>query len=174
MLMIDQDYIRHIATYDPETGEFVRIKKKSWTGNWYNCHSVPKSITEYGYFQMNVNGRPYVIHRLIWLWMTGEWPDDIDHIDGDRQNNKWKNLRSISRQENLKNMGIKSTNTSGVTGVSFNNQSKKWQAYIHSEKRKRKHLGYFESIEDAITARLKAEKKYGYHENHGRRNSWQG
>lgn len=171
--MITQEYIKKICDYDPDSGIFKRILRQSWKGNWYQCNSIPKSTTAYGYLQMNVAGKPYLVHRLIWLWVTGEFPDeDIDHIDGDRLNNKWVNLRQVDRESNLRNMGIRAENTSGITGVSFAKDRNKWHAYIGIGDGERKHLGYFTEKEDAINARAEAEIKYNYHFNHGKRESW--
>lgn len=173
-MTITSEYLKWIMTYDPLTGDVVRIRKQSWRGNWYDCESVPKSITPYGYLQMNVQGRPYAVHRLIWCYMTGDFPPfDIDHLDGDRLNNKWENLRAVDRETNLRNVGIKPNNSSGVNGVSFAKDRNKWHAYIGCGSGERISLGHFETLEEASVARKLAELQLGYHPNHGRRESWQ-
>ena len=172
-MKITTEYLQKIMTYDPESGLVVRIMKQSWAGNWHPSHSVPKSITAYGYLQMNVGGRPYAAHRLIWCWVTGEFPEhDIDHIDGDRLNNRWANLRAVTRETNLRNTGIKSTNTSGVTGVSFARDRNAWHAYVGTGKGCRQSLGHFSTMIEAVEARRLAEMGLGYHPNHGRRQAW--
>ncbi len=99
--------------------------------------------------------------------MTGAMPcDEIDHIDHDRCNNRWENLREVTHRENSMNTSMRSDNTSGAMGVSFAKREQKYNAYIHVDG-KRKSLGYFEDINDAIAARVAAEVEFGYHVNHG-------
>lgn len=174
MRPFDAEYIRFICTYDADSGSFVRVMKKSWRGNWVKCYSIPNSVTAYGYLQMSVEGRPYAVHRLIWLHVTGSFPEcDIDHIDGNRLNNSWVNLRSVTRRENLRNSGIRVDNTSGVPGVSFAKDRRLWCAYIETGEG-RKYIGHFRVFDDAVKARRGAEVEYGFHTNHGARPSWRG
>jgi hypothetical protein len=99
--------------------------------------------------------------------MTGEWPSEqIDHIDHIKQNNRWLNLREADNQTNSKNKPILSTNTSGVTGVSWDKSKQKHHAYITVNDRKLS-LGCFDAFEDAVSSRKSAEVRYGFHRNHG-------
>jgi len=101
--------------------------------------------------------------------MTGEWPEkQIDHIDGNPLNNKWDNLRDVTSQENGRNKRILKNNTSGFTGVCWDDVNKKWRAFIRVD-RKTIHIGRFTNIQQAIDARKDANIKYGFHENHGKR-----
>ena len=121
-----------------------------------------------GYRIITINRVNYLAHRLVWLWHTAEWPaDEIDHINGDRLDNRIENLRVVTCQENHKNKKLPSTNTSGVMGVCFHKQAQKWEAYIKVDGKK-KYLGLFTDWFEAVCARKSAENKYGYHENHGR------
>jgi hypothetical protein len=100
--------------------------------------------------------------------MTGKFPKlDIDHIDGNGINNKWNNLREVTRSQNCRNIKLASNNTSGFIGVRWNEENKKWRALIGID-RKSKHLGYFDNLEEAIMARKNAERMFGFHPNHGR------
>lgn len=120
-----------------------------------------------GYRQGEIFGRHSKAHRVLWLLYTGKWPSaDIDHINGIRSDNRIENLRVVSRAENLKNQRLRTNNTSGVTGVSWDKRSGKWHAHIQVNVR-RKHIGYFTKISDAIAARKAAEVEYGFHANHG-------
>lgn len=167
------ELVRTICRYDPLTGEFVRVMRRSWLGNWFDCHSMPKSVSAYGYLQMSFEGRPYLVHRLIFLYMTGEFPpEDVDHINGDRLDNRWANLRLVSRQNNLRNQGLRIDNTSGVIGVHFDKNKNKWLAYIGVGEGKREALGYYETKDEAIDVRKAAEIRHGYHKNHGTRDGW--
>ena len=85
---------------------------------------------------------------------------DWDHIDRNEMNNRRSNLRPCTRQENIRNKSIQSNNTSGIIGISWREDRNKYRAYITVEKRKQIFLGYFHNKEDAIKARLEAEKKY--------------
>jgi hypothetical protein len=121
-----------------------------------------------GYLSGAIFGRGYRAHRVLWLLHTGKWPSSqIDHINGDKADNRLVNLREVTNEENSKNQKIRVNNTSGVHGVFWNKRNKKWQAMIGISGG-RKHLGFFAEKEDAATARKAAEIKYGFHENHGR------
>lgn len=171
---VTAEHIRTICTYDPETGLFVRVLRKTTLGGWVNCYRVPRSTTAYGYLQMNVNGWPHLVHRLVFLHMLGYFPiDDVDHIDGNRVNNQWSNLRLVSRQENLRNCGVRPSNTSGQVGVSFAKDRGSWHAYI-GDGDGRTSLGHFKTLDEAVAARQGAEQILGYHTNHGARPSWRG
>jgi hypothetical protein len=107
-------------------------------------------------------------HKAIVAIMTGCWPEDsVDHINGDRQDNRWVNLRLASRADNNRNMRRRCDNTSGFAGVTWNKRRAKWSAYIRSGGRYVS-LGDHERLEDAAAARKAAVARYGYHENHGR------
>ncbi len=108
------------------------------------------------------------MHRLAWLYMYGEWPvGDIDHINGIRDDNRLINLRSVSRQENLRNRRTGRNNTSGVMGVNWDKSLGKWRSSIGIGG-KTKHLGVSHYKWDVICLRKSAEMKYGFHLNHGR------
>lgn len=172
--MNDFELVKKLFFYDPESGDFYRIAKLSWKRNIYQCPlRLIKDVNNFGYYQVNFQGRPHAVHRLIFLYMTGSYPEhDVDHEDGDRLNNSWKNLREATRQENLKNVGIRSDNSSGVTGVSFRKDIGKFTAYIEVNG-KRVRLGNFETVVEAREVRKNAEIKYGFHKNHGERLGWQ-
>ena len=109
---------------------------------------------------------------MIWAHFYGEWPtDEIDHINGNRNDNRIKNLRQVSRQENSRNMAAPSSNTSGVVGVCFCNTRMMWMSYINLMGKMR-HLGFFNSFNDAVAKRKAAERQFGFHKNHGRSEAW--
>lgn len=167
------EVLRNTCEYDKTTGVFKRVLRKTWAGNWVVCDSTPKSVTPWGYLQMSFQGRPYLVHRLIFLWVNGEFPaGDVDHINGDRLDNRWENLRLVSRQDNLRNMGIRDSNQSGCTGVSFAKDRGKFHAYIGVGDGERLSLGHFKTLDEATAARKAAEVVFEYHPNHGTRPSW--
>lgn len=143
----------------------VRWKKKP--SQSVKVGSVVGSVTTKGYMRGALANRRYYIHRVIFLFSTGEQPDEIDHIDGDRLNNRISNLRYADHDINLKNKRNYKNNKSGVTGVNWYESRRKWRATITANGRTI-HLGYFEKFEDAVAARRAAEKKYGFSPTHGR------
>jgi len=168
--MLTQTDVKRLFDYDPVTGFCARLTKP--------CNSV-KIGSRLGYIQKcgrnlkylstELHGKNYKVHRLIWLWMTGEMPENhIDHIDGNGLNNVWSNLREVTRSENLRNRKRNINNKSGQTGVSFHARSQKWRASINIEQGIKKHLGYFDTFEEAKKVRIEAEKLSKYHPNHGR------
>lgn len=166
-----------LITYDPVSGRVWRKKldnkwfKRDRDCNSWNARNAGKEITSVGvegYIETTFIMKKVLLHRLIWLYMTGEWPDYVDHINGDVTDNRWTNLRDVSCRENLRNQKRRRNNTSGITGVYSHKPSGRWKASIQNREGKFTHLGYFDSFDEAVIARKAAEIKYGYHENHGR------
>jgi len=107
-------------------------------------------------------------HRVAWALYYDEWPNGtIDHINGDKLDNRIENLRCVSSIENARNAALGANNTSGVVGVHLHKDTGKWTAQIRAND-KTIALGLFKKKGDAIIARKAAEKVLGYHENHGR------
>ena len=180
---INDDIIKKLLTYFPDTGLFIWNKRdKEWFQNgnglgnaWktWNTRYANKVAGTVGLF----NKKPYIVirvlgvshlaHRLAWLYMTGKFPDEfIDHENGQGRDNRWNNLRQVTHIENCKNSRLGLSNTSGAVGVHWCNRDKRWIAKI-CVKKKHIGLGYFTDIEDAIAARKAAEMEYGFHHNHG-------
>ena len=155
-------------SYNASTGEFYwKIpgpgrRKSGLAGN------VLKNKKTF-YVHIQFEKKVYKAHRLVWLFMNGCWPNgEIDHQDGNGLNNKWTNLRDVTRSANSMNISESKNNKSGCTGVRWKADKNRWKAYIQKNY-KEIHLGYFKSFGDAVTARKDAEKKMGFHENHGRK-----
>ena len=110
-----------------------------------------------GYLRTRIDKKQFLNHIIIYIMMTGEEPKfQIDHDDGNTLNNKWDNLIQRTQSENIRKAKLKSDNTSGYKGVSWNLKRNKWESYITINK-KRKFLGYFNDIVDAINSRVQAE-----------------
>ena len=163
---------------DPNTGTLTwKPRDASWfkTDNAFKTWNVRFAGKEaligrngQGYKCGIIMGRRLKAHRVIFAMMSGRWPtDQIDHINGIRDDNRISNLRDVSKQENMRNACLPSHNTSGCVGVHWFGRTKKWHATIKVSS-KQIHLGYFTRQTDAISARKAAEKKYGFHPNHGR------
>jgi len=112
-----------------------------------------------GYWYLQIKGRKFLAHRLAWLFVHGAWPGELDHIDGDRRNNKLSNLRECDRSQNCMNRKASSRNLSGFKGVSFNERAKAYRARIHVNGRD-KFLGHYSTPEQAHAVYEAAAKRY--------------
>lgn len=173
---VTQADVKALLDYDPETGQLINkvlrnkngAPKGAIAGSIKHCRPKSSGKQKKYYVIVSIQRKQYRAHRIIWLWMTGEWPkEEIDHIDGDGTNNKWLNLRQVTTAENGKNKCLLNTNTSGYMGVNWDKSRGKWCAYIKSNRRKI-HLGRFVTLEDAVAKRKSAEVALGFHPNHGR------
>lgn len=163
-----QEYLKSIVEYDKDSGKFYRIKSRHGKPIRKILDSKPNQKTGYIEFRLFYNGssKKYRSHRLAFLYVTGEIPEFVDHINHNRSDNRWDNLRSVTRSENAKNKSKYKSNNSGVTGVYWMKHNKRWWSMIVSDG-KRISLGYYKNKEDAIEARVNAEICYGFHSNHG-------
>lgn len=109
---------------------------------------VAGNINSKGYHVTSINYKPRLNHRLIFLMHHGYLPKMIDHIDGDKLNNRIENLRPANPFENACNSKLRSKNKSGYSGVSWSKQSRKWQVSIQLS-RKKKHLGFYTTLKEA-------------------------
>lgn len=114
------------------------------------------SIGSHGYLQGALDGKMCLMHRIITNCPSNK---QVDHINHNKLDNRLCNLRVGSASHNQMNEQLSINNTSGCTGVSFNRQRQKWQAYLHLHKKKLS-LGYYNQLSDAINARKEAEEKY--------------
>ena len=160
-----QELLRACLHYDPNTGELTWLTRPAWSfpiqelrtpehiANAWNAAWAGKpaldAIAKNGYKKGCINGVYYYAHRVIWALVYGEDPDDIDHNDGNRTNNRICNLYSRSRSGNLKNRKLSRNNTSGYHGVSYSNRHKLWHVSIHHNGNPI-HIGWFKEFDDAV------------------------
>lgn len=162
---MDQEYLKSILDYDPKTGLFFRLS------DWRRRCLNPVKGSKNKYALISVNGKPYGAHRLAWLYVHGYLPEKpmcIDHIDGNGRNNKIENLRCVSHSENTRNASISRRNKSGIVGVFWCKNQNKWVATITCNRETHK-LGLFDDKFEACCARKSAERRLGFHENHGKK-----
>lgn len=139
-------------SYDKDTGNLVW---KDGRNKW-----KVQGTKDGGYIRVTLQSRDYYQHRLAWAIYYGYWPTKIiDHRDRNKSNNRIDNLREVSEQKNINNVGLRSTNTSGVKGVSWSKALGKYRQDI-CVNYKLINLGFFNTIEEAIQARSKAELEY--------------
>jgi hypothetical protein len=172
--------LEHYLAYSPATGEFLWKERvpdmflntahsaehqcRRW--NAANARQRATYIAANGYAYISIDGVKYLAHRIAWKMFHNTEPDNIDHVNGDRADNRIANLRSVDRDTNARNMRKSKRNTSGVTGVSWRAARNKWRAYIMVDN-KQITLGHFSTIEEAAKAREEASRIYDYHPNHG-------
>lgn len=160
----------HHFSYEPTTGSIIRIVTYNKWKLPVQCNRPVKSKNNRGYYWCKTHGLVFLAHRLIWLMMTGHHPSgEIDHINGDRLDNRWVNLRDVTAFDNARNQGERKDNTSGCRGVTRNGAG--WMARI-SHDGVRYGLGTFRNKADAIHTRKCAEEYLEYHPNHAKRESW--
>lgn len=148
--------LRELLHYDPDTGIFIRKVKSAWN----SAGSEGVKPTQ-GYVYLSVDGCRYRAHRLAWLYVFGRWPREMmDHINGDRADNRICNLREADARVNRQNQhGARSDNlSSGVIGVHWSEYHKKWKAHIRVDGRLQ-HLKYCSSVEEASAVYLAAKRK---------------
>ena len=152
--IITSNRLKELLDYNLEAGIFTWKKR---TSNRVSVGSRAGRDNGNGYRRISVDGQSYYEHQLAWLYVYDEWPiNEIDHRDGNGSNNKISNLRHATHEENCQNMPLKTTNTSGATGVSWSKLHSRWEAYIW-RCYKKKYLGLFDSLSDAQEAYLKAK-----------------
>lgn len=149
-MSLTQDRLKALVNYAPETGVFTwnMARRRCRPGDKIGCRM------KNGYICIRVDDILYTAHRLAWRYMTGEWPSaQIDHINGDRADNRFSNLREATNAQNAQNRKRKD-NKSGFPGVRREND--KWLAEIKVNYVGRR-IGLFETPEQAHEAYLKAK-----------------
>ncbi|MGY0156362.1 HNH endonuclease signature motif containing protein [Edwardsiella tarda] len=154
-----------LFTYCKQTGVLIYKKKcgRKMPGQ------IAGSTNKNKYINLGIQNKRYYAHRVIWEMHNGPIPDNyqVDHINGNKSDNRIDNLRIVKNCDNAKNQKRKETNRSGMTGVSWDTQTQRWRAHITVDG-KMKSLGRYEDKLEALAARKRAEIKYNFHENHGR------
>ena len=149
--------VKELWEYDPKTGNFIWKVDRSFRK--IKC-KIAGTTHPSGYVYLIFKRSRYSAHRVAWLWMTGEWPEDqIDHINRIRDDNRWKNLREATASQNLANYDKPKDNTSGFRGVDFAKKKNKWRARIMING-KRIELGYFNTAKEASEVYLKFYVNY--------------
>ena len=162
--MITQSHLKELIHYDPITGIFTWIKPRYGV----TVGKEAGSINGRGYRQIVINGKTYKAHRLAFLYHTGGFPpNEIDHVNRIKEDNRWLNLREATRSQNMSNIVKPRNNTNEFKGISWHKGVTKWIAQIQLNGKK-KHLGCFDTPEEAHVAYCKAsDELHGEFANHG-------
>lgn len=173
------ELLRKLLRYDSCTGKLhwrvrpLDMFPNEASGRIWNTRFAEKEafseLTYKGYLRGRFLYKKYLAHRVVWAISHGAWPNgQIDHVNGNRSDNRIENLRDVTPSENARNSAIGVNNTSGTIGVCWDKRIKKWSARTYIDGGCQ-NLGSFVDKNDAIRARKEAEKKIGFHENHGSR-----
>jgi hypothetical protein len=162
--------------YNPETGKLywrprlpatctddaIRTRfNRQWAGREVGSHNGD------GYLNFRILDCTITAHRAAWALFYGEWPSDqIDHINGQRDDNTIANLRVVDTKENSQNRAMPANNKSGTVGVHYCSTAKKWLAKIQGRR-----IGSYDDYASAVQARKEAAALAGFHPNHGRARS---
>ncbi len=154
--MLTQERVRELFDYDVDSGNLIRRTlannfrakiggKVGWkSGN--------------GYLKVSIDNKKYYVHRVIWLWSFGYFPEfSMDHKNRNRSDNRLSNLREASQSCNLRNIDTRQDSVSGVTGVCIDNRSGRWAVSICINKSS-KYLGLHSCLTEAVAHRFAAEQ----------------
>jgi hypothetical protein len=145
---IKHQTLKNLLKYEEKTGNFFWINN----GAGRNFKKPAGFVDFKGYRLIKLLGNTYMLHRLAWFYITGEWPkEQIDHINGNKSDNRFENLREASNSQNQFNLGLRSTNKSGYKGVSWSKVKGKWHAVAYLNY-KSYSLGFYDDIIEAAQA----------------------
>lgn len=157
--MLTANRLREVLNYDPETGVFTTLIGRKGHAAGAVAGTQKQCTETLAYTIIGIDRRLYRAHRLAWLYMTGEWPEDvIDHVNGDGTDNRWANIRPATKSQNQFNRRMSRNNTTGNTGVYRRSDGKAWVAEIWANDRKQS-LGSFQTYDEAVAARAAAQLK---------------
>lgn len=177
LALVNASQLHELLDYDQSSGALTWRKRDiCWFKSRRDCEAwntryagkPANHLHKFGYVVIRLFGRPYKGHRIAYAMYHGRWPAlQIDHINGDKADNRIANLREVDNRTNAMNTKTHRHNTSGVSGVHWSTRDKKWIARIGTTKAG-SFIGAFKSFDDAVSARKRAERDLGYHPNHGR------
>lgn len=179
------DELRQLVRYEPDTGFIFWLPRpdsmfsdgantasqsaKIWNTRYAGKEAFCYPNTHghlFGSIRRNGGRCKIYAHRAAWALTHGEWPICIDHINGDPSDNRISNLRAVSQKVNSRNQKLRNTNTSGHCGVYYYKARNKWTAQMVIDG-KCKSMGYFQTKDEAIAARLRAQEGHGFTDRHG-------
>lgn len=174
---ITPELCRQLLSYDPETGRLFWLTRpcemfatQRYCSIWNARYAEKEAFTctgNHGYREGAIHRVNFTAQRVVFAIVHGRWPHGmVDHIDGDKLNNRAENLRDVPQSINLRNAAGKSNNRSGITGVSYRSDRGKWRARVMVDGVDRS-LGLFNTKEEAQAARKEAMGRDGFTDRHG-------
>jgi len=161
---ITQEQLMNLFDYDEASG---RLFRRRFSNGLFTGLELAGTDCGDGYRYVDILGRSYLEHRVIWARSTGFWPaEQLDHINKNRSDNRIINLREVNNSTNQKNTKLRKTNKSGIMGVHARTDNGRWSVRI-SHSGKRYALGSFSDFFEACCVRKAAEARFGYHSGHG-------
>lgn len=184
MEILEHSFLIEALDYNQENGIFIwkerPVKHFNAMGSYRQTNKrfagkqagfIQNYSDNVSYLQIRLQNKLYLAHRLAWFYVNKEWPHIIDHIDRDGLNNSISNLRNVDSISNGRNCRLSKNNTSGYNGIYWNTAANKWCAeghYTENGINKKKYLGVFENIEEAVRIRKQWEEDTGgFSEIHG-------
>ena len=155
-MLLTQNTLKQYLLYDPDTGDFIWIKPVKGTKG---IGKKAGTVTSKGYVDVCFKGKKYGLHRLAFLYKTGEIPDMVDHINGDKSDNRWVNLRKCNYRENALNTKI-TRSKSGFKNVYYDPRgNKKWFVVVFDSLGTKHFIGYFLTPEEGNNAATAARER---------------
>lgn len=163
LIKFSAEDIRKLVDYNPETGFFTwrARENKSWSTRYFGKQAATYTSSDTGYSLITIAKKQYYAHQIAWVHVHGEHPPKgmhIDHVNGDKTDNRIANLRLATVAQNIQNQKIHRDNTSGYKGVVFHKPTKKWMARIKANDQVH-YLGVFDKPEEAYTAYMDASRR---------------
>jgi hypothetical protein len=156
---LSQARLKELLHYDPDTGVFTHL----YARRGVTVGNVAGTKGRYGYWFLVLLHRKYLAHRVAWCYLHGAFPpDQIDHINRIRDDNRECNLRCVTLAQNRQNLGVSGRNKSGYRGVSYDKVNDLWRASI-SVGGKARNLGRYKTKSEAATAYKQAAVKLHTH-----------
>ena len=174
-MILSQEIVKELLDYKSETGKLTwRLRGRHWFKtdrqfNTWNTRYAGKGAFESrnhdGYCRTTFLGRNIFAHVIIFIWMTGEVPDKIDHENHIRDDNRWSNLKPSSYLLNSKNVSLRKNSKTGYTGVTTHGYKYRARVICNGTEH---YLGLFDTAEQAHYMCISKRKELGFHINHGR------
>jgi hypothetical protein len=162
-MALSHQLVSKLLSYDPETGVMHWLEDR---GRLAKKGYVAGAKDDKGYIRLMLCGKKYRAHQLAFVLMGEQYPAYVDHINGDRSDNRWSNLRVSDPLNNAKNMRKRKDGNTPFTGVGYMKSHNKWRVRLNHQGES-VYIGIYGSLFEAISARESANRKYGFHENHG-------
>jgi HNH endonuclease len=130
--MITQEYVRERLDYNEDTGSVRWRYMPHYRQEWNTRYAGKEagSVRVDGYKKIAIDGEQYLLHQIVYFYVTGKWTDYVDHKDTEKGNLKWSNIRAATKSQNGANRGAQKNNPLGLKGVSWSKPMNMYRARI--------------------------------------------